>query len=170
MGLSRYRLVGEFGEPYPDWIRDLRDERGVYVIRMLATGADVYVGHSTSDLRKTITRHFQSWDRESRSAMTPHYEYERSASYERDDVEAAVWVAPDYVPNAEIYRLETALICEIDPPDNGQKNPRADRPWIDDPRPHDWEAGDDEQWCDGAPPYFPPEDEEDYEPDHDVPF
>ena len=53
-----YRAVGEPGERYPDWVRDLKGKSGVYVIRQ--GGDTVYVGESHTDkLYETLTRHFQ---------------------------------------------------------------------------------------------------------------
>jgi len=118
--LSRYRKVGDFGEPYPDWMRDLRDERGVYVIRYIDSAEPAWVGHSTTDLRKTITRHFQAWARESRSQYA-NYDYPRAGTYERSEMEVAVAIADDDTPNADIYEVETVLVCDLQPVDNTQK-------------------------------------------------
>lgn len=58
-----YRPVGERGEPYPDWLRAIKGESGVYVIRERQRDAEpvvVYVGESHSGrLYETLTRHFQ---------------------------------------------------------------------------------------------------------------
>lgn len=120
MRLSRYREVGEFGDPYAPWMRDLRGERGVYVIRYIDGGEIAWVGHSTSDLRKTITRHFQAWGRESRSEHA-NYDYPRAGTYERDEMEVAVAVADDATPNDDVYAAETLLVCDLQPVDNTQK-------------------------------------------------
>lgn len=62
-----YRPVGTRGDPYPDWVRDLRGKSGVYVIRERTGDGDaeiVYVGEShSSKLYETLTRHFQEWRR-----------------------------------------------------------------------------------------------------------
>jgi hypothetical protein len=60
--LSPYRPLGERGAPYPAWVRNLRGESGVYVIREL-DGPIVYVGSSVGRLYETLTRHFQTWRR-----------------------------------------------------------------------------------------------------------
>ena len=52
-----YRHVGASGEPYPDWVRALKDQSGVYIIR--ERGEIVYVGSSVGRLYDTLTRHFQ---------------------------------------------------------------------------------------------------------------
>jgi hypothetical protein len=57
--LSAYRPVGDTGEPYPEWVRRLRGESGVYSIREIG-GPIVYVGSSVGRLYDTLTRHFQS--------------------------------------------------------------------------------------------------------------
>ncbi|MCW5807688.1 MAG: hypothetical protein KIT31_35370, partial [Deltaproteobacteria bacterium] len=54
--LSAYRPVGDSGEPYPEWVRRLRGESGVYVIREI-DGPIVYVGSSVGRLYDTLTRH-----------------------------------------------------------------------------------------------------------------
>ena len=151
MRLSVYRPVGEFGEPYPNWMRDLRDARGVYVIIDLETGEPLWVGESDYDLRKTITRHFQAWDRESRSAQTPHYEYERAGVYDRTEVLVSVGIADDSTSESEIIDREGDLICALQPADNEQKMWRCYEP---DP--------------DEAPYYVPsPETVEDARDEHD---
>src|SRR5262249_54631553 len=58
-----YRAIGASGDPYPDWVRALRDRAGVYVIREVETREIVYVGSSTGQLYATMTRHFQAWRR-----------------------------------------------------------------------------------------------------------
>jgi hypothetical protein len=55
-GLS-YRRVGAPGEAYPDWVRALKDQSGVYIIR--EQREVVYVGSSVGRLYDTLTRHFQ---------------------------------------------------------------------------------------------------------------
>ena len=62
-----YRPVGSRGEPYPAWLRAIRGESGVYVIRERDRDGDpivVYVGQSGAGrLYETLTRHFQAWRR-----------------------------------------------------------------------------------------------------------
>lgn len=66
-GLSPYRSVGNRGEPYPTWVRQLRGASGVYVIRELG-GPVVYVGSSVGRLYETLTRHFQAVRHEAQEA------------------------------------------------------------------------------------------------------
>jgi excinuclease UvrABC nuclease subunit len=59
-----YRSIGSEGDPWPQWIRDLRHASGVYVIKQHGhNGEVVYVGSSEKRLYDTITRHFQQWKR-----------------------------------------------------------------------------------------------------------
>lgn len=60
-----FRAVGTEGDPWPQWIRDLKGKSGVYAIKDHGCdGAVAYVGSSTKGrLYDTITRHFQQWAR-----------------------------------------------------------------------------------------------------------
>lgn len=59
-----FRSIGSEGDPWPEWIRDLRTKSGVYVIKQHGeNGAILYVGSSEGRLYDTITRHFQQWKR-----------------------------------------------------------------------------------------------------------
>ncbi|MBA3405682.1 MAG: hypothetical protein H0U13_13545, partial [Gemmatimonadaceae bacterium] len=49
-----YRTIGASGEPYPQWVRDLKDRSGVYVIRDIESGEIVYVGSSIGRLYDTL--------------------------------------------------------------------------------------------------------------------
>ena len=61
--MTAYRRVGDRGEAYPDWVRALKGEAGVYVIRDADTHECLYVGSSAGRLYDTLTRHFQTWRR-----------------------------------------------------------------------------------------------------------
>jgi murein DD-endopeptidase MepM/ murein hydrolase activator NlpD len=63
-----YRPVGSPGEAYPDWVRALKGEAGVYVIRDAESGEIVYVGSSSGRLYDTLTRHFQTVRHEAQEA------------------------------------------------------------------------------------------------------
>jgi hypothetical protein len=54
-----YRKVGASGA-YPQWVRDLKQKSGVYLIRDATTHELLYVGSSSGRLYDTLTRHFQS--------------------------------------------------------------------------------------------------------------
>jgi hypothetical protein len=63
---SAWRPVGNVGDDYPDWMRELVRASGVYAIRVsdFTERRVVYVGESHSGhLAKTIVRHFQAWTR-----------------------------------------------------------------------------------------------------------
>lgn len=49
-----YRPIGDSGEAYPDWIRELKGKAGVYVIRDLESHETVYVGSSAGTLYDTL--------------------------------------------------------------------------------------------------------------------
>jgi excinuclease UvrABC nuclease subunit len=89
---------------YAPWLRELRHQSGIYVIRDRRTSTVLYVGEShTGQLYDTITRHFQTW----RGAQGRH-EYDRA----RVDVAARV------VPAPSAYAHQVSLIKKLRPRDN----------------------------------------------------
>jgi len=106
--LSKYREVGLSGS-YPQWLRDLKNSSGVYVIRCKRTKKTLYVGYSASKrLYGTLTRHFQSvgaWYNPTGG---------EKPTYSRGSVEVAV--LPTTSSEASIW--EQHYICELDPRDN----------------------------------------------------
>lgn len=84
--MSSWRKVGAPGEPYPEWLRALRNRSGAYAIRI--GGRVVYVGESHKGrLYGTITRHFQSWRRQKNfwrdlfgSGADPGFTYDRGSA------------------------------------------------------------------------------------------
>ncbi len=62
-----WRPIGDRDERYPAWLLALTGKSGTYAIRergLLGGFTVVYVGESHRGcLRKTLTRHFQSWGR-----------------------------------------------------------------------------------------------------------
>jgi hypothetical protein len=115
----KFRSVGARMEPYPQWVQDLRDKSGVYVIRELdddGTPVVKYVGEShTNNLYDTLTRHFQHWRRWKGFWRGQYGEgHDPGLTYKRDRVEAAVRVvSPD-----EAIELERKLIRRLSPKDN----------------------------------------------------
>jgi hypothetical protein len=110
-----YRPVGAPGEPYPDWVRALDGEAGVYVIRDAESREIVYVGSSASQLYATLTRHFQSWRRWKGFWRGQYGEgHDPGLTYKRDSVEVAVRLTS---PSKSLDE-EMRLIARLMPRDN----------------------------------------------------
>jgi hypothetical protein len=105
--------MGAPGEAYPEWMAELANACGVYAIRSKKTSEVFYVGEShTGRLRKTLTRHLQSWN-------TPHWYDEMTGrggdlAYPREAVEVAVWLT--YCDEAQAVQGD--VICDLAPRDN----------------------------------------------------
>lgn len=110
---GRFYKLGGPGEPYPDWMGELSKACGVYAIRWADTREVLYVGEShTGRLRKTLTRHLQSW-------RVPHWYEEMTGrggdlSYPRGKVEVAVW----FTRCDEAQAVQRDVICDLQPRDN----------------------------------------------------
>jgi len=117
MQLSNYREVGSDGA-YPQWLRNLKNTTGVYVIRCKQTRKTLYVGYSSSGrLYGTLTRHFQSvggW-------FNPTGQ--QKPTYPRSSVEVAV-MKLNNSRDASIW--EQHYICELDPRDNTYNRDQCD--------------------------------------------
>jgi len=113
--LSAYRSVGDRGEPYPEWVRALKAEAGVYVIRDADTHEVLYVGSSGGRLYDTLTRHFQIWRRYKGFWRGQFAEgADPGLTYPRGSVEVSVRVtSPD-----EALDEEMRLIARLRPRDN----------------------------------------------------
>ncbi len=112
--LSSYRPVGDRGETYPAWVRRLRGESGVYVIREI-DGPIVYVGSSVGRLYETLTRHFQTWRRYKGFWRGQFAEgADPGLTYPRGAVEVAVRLTS---PN-DAHDEEMRLIARLRPRDN----------------------------------------------------
>jgi hypothetical protein len=122
-----YRPVGSRGDPYPEWVRALRGQSGVYVIRERDRDGDpvtVYVGEShTGRLRETLTRHFQDWRRWKSYWKGQYTEgHDPGLTYDREKVEVAVRVtSPD-----DAIDEEARLIRRLRPRDNLAGQPVED--------------------------------------------
>ena len=120
-----YRPVGASGESYPEWLRALQGESGVYVIReRQRDGSDpvVYVGEShTGRLYQTLTRHFQTWRRSKKfwSGQYGGQGHDPGLTYPRDRVTVAVRV----LSPSRAMEEETRLIARLRPRDNLLKQP-----------------------------------------------
>jgi hypothetical protein len=120
-----YRAIGASGEPYPQWVRDLKDKSGVYVIRDIESGETVYVGSSAGRLYDTLTRHFQTWRRFKGFWKGQYAEgHDPGLTYPRDSVEVAVRITKP----SDALDEEMRLIARLKPRDNliGQREPTAD--------------------------------------------
>ncbi len=114
-----YRPVGARGDPYPEWVRDLRGKSGVYIIRERDDDGEpttVYVGEShTNRLRETLTRHFAEWRRWKGFWKNQFAEgHDPGLTYDRERVEVAVKVT---TPNRALDE-EARLIRRLRPRDN----------------------------------------------------
>lgn len=110
-----YRRIGASGEAYPQWVRDLKDKAGVYVIRDAESAEIVYVGSSTGRLYDTLTRHFQTWRRYKGFWKGQYAEgHDPGLTYDRDSVEVAVRVTRA----SDALDEESRLIQRLRPRDN----------------------------------------------------
>ncbi len=119
-----YRAVGDSGA-YPQWVRDLKDKAGVYVIRDADTHEVLYVGSSAGRLYDTLTRHFQTWRRWKGFWKGQYGEgHDPGLTYDRDSVEVAVRLTSASASLDE----EMRLIRRLNPRDNliGQADHVAD--------------------------------------------
>lgn len=120
--LSSYRAVGDRGEPYPTWVRELRGESGVYVIREIG-GPIVYVGSSVGRLYDTLTRHFQTWRRYKGFWRGQFAEgADPGLTYARGNVEVAIKTTTPHEAHAE----ELRMIRRLQPRDNQIGQPQAE--------------------------------------------
>jgi hypothetical protein len=114
-----WRPVGNTGDAYPDWMRDLLHSSGVYAIRVpgfIRSHVVVYVGESHSGrLAKTIARHFQSWTR-SKGWWSGLFGTgaDPGRTYSRGDVEVLVVTCPA----SRAIALQNKWIRELEPRDN----------------------------------------------------
>ena len=88
-------------------------QAGVYFIRSNRTGAIVYVGSSTTQLKKTIYRHFQQWTDKQKS---------NNRSFERVTYAKTGYQIRFFKCTAEqALRMEKYLINKLEPRDNPLK-------------------------------------------------
>jgi hypothetical protein len=110
-----YRAVGATGDRYPDWVRALDAEAGVYVIRDRETREILYVGSSSGRLYDTLTRHLQTWRRYKGFWRGQYGEgADPGLTYERDSVEVAVRLTSP----SKALDEEMRLIARLKPRDN----------------------------------------------------
>lgn len=120
--LSAYRAVGESGDPYPDWVRRLRGQSGVYVIREIG-GPIVYVGSSIGRLYETLTRHFQAWRRFKGYWRGQYAEgADPGLTYKRNRVEVAIKITTP----EDAHEEELRMIRRLAPQDNQLGQPERE--------------------------------------------
>lgn len=107
-----YRPVGESGDPWPDWVRQLKHSSGVYAIRSRRRHIPLYVGEShRKRLYDTLTRHFQSWSGP-----------KAGPTYDRSRVEVAIRLTrtDNRADTPPAVREQDRLIRRLRPRDNRQ--------------------------------------------------
>jgi excinuclease UvrABC nuclease subunit len=82
-------------------------QSGVYLIKSKRSGKIIYIGHSSTNLYKTITRHFQTWNDKAQQ----RYVYQKSGYQIR-----VIFTTP-----ARAALLEKYLIKKMQPRDNKMK-------------------------------------------------
>jgi len=104
-----YKPISDAKGNFLDWLHELRNMSGAYVIRDKGTKQTLYCGESHSgNLAKTIKRHFWTWrDNPERKHHT----------YSRFRVEVAVRLTP---PNSAVGAQDN-LIRRLEPRDNGYR-------------------------------------------------
>lgn len=120
--LSAYRPIGDRGEAYPLWVRALKGQAGVYVIRDVETHEVLYVGSSAGRLYDTLTRHFQIWRRWKGFWKGQYGEgADPGLTYPRSAVEVAVRLTSP----SDALDEEMRLIARLRPRDNQIGQPEA---------------------------------------------
>ena len=125
-----YRPIGASGR-YPDWVRALRGQSGVYLIRERQRDGSnpvVYIGESHAGrLYQTLTRHFQTWRRHKKfwsGQYTGSQSHDPGLTYHR----ARCTVAVRVLSGERALHEEARLIARLRPRDNliGQPDELAD--------------------------------------------
>jgi len=91
--------------------KKLNKKPGVYLIKSKQTGEIKYVGHSTTNLKRTLYRHFQNWN----DRAQERYVYDKNRYLIRV-IETTSKRAPE---------LEKYLIAKYNPKDNRHKYPNT---------------------------------------------
>ncbi len=129
MRLDWQPVVDGDGVRFAPWLRKLYKRRvsGVYVIRDGSSHEVLYVGESHgATLYGTLTRHFQTWSRSSRSARSlPYSKPERAGSdhdpgltYDRRKVEVALRAVHERLTVGDVVRIQNRMIRTMRPRDN----------------------------------------------------
>jgi len=106
--ISSFKKVYINNKINPDFkLKASGNQKGVYILRK--NGKIVYIGYSGSNLYKTLTRHFQSWNDNNQVRIT----------FNKNERISARII---YTSTAEqAYKLEKALIKKYKPTENPQQ-------------------------------------------------
>ena len=104
---SKYSPVMKKAGKYSPEVKSALNKSGVYLV-FTRSGALVYIGMSQSNLYKTISRHFQSWNDPRQKRTT----YAQGGGYK---------VRIIFTTKAQAPRLERSLIIKLRPRDNPDK-------------------------------------------------
>ena len=88
-------------------LRETKNQAGVYIIKSKKTDKIIYIGFSKTQLYKTLTRHFQTWN----DSLQDRYVYNKNKYLVR-----VIYTTP-----ARASILETYLIKKYMPRDNKDK-------------------------------------------------
>lgn len=105
--LKKSRFLPPYAPDGSATFSDMRGRSGVYVIRR--NGVVVYVGYSSTNLYRTLYRHFQRWTHHSQEVVT--YVNDRGVFTVR-----VLLCSP-----AQAKRYEVALVRKYKPRDNARK-------------------------------------------------
>jgi excinuclease UvrABC nuclease subunit len=104
--MRKFRLTSVYSAPGKTNIREFVGRPGVYLI--YKDGELRYIGHSQTDVYKTLIRHFQAWNDKTQKRVT----YPQRPEYKTRIILTTEGQAP---------RLESYLIKQLRPPDNPDK-------------------------------------------------
>lgn len=104
--MIRFRRVPVYSKPGKTNVKEAMERAGVY---MIYKGRQLrYIGHSTTNLYKTLIRHFQNWDDPTQQRVT----YPQTPEYK---------VSIIYTTETQAPRLERWMIKRYKPIDNPDK-------------------------------------------------
>lgn len=107
--MKKSRIVPVYNADGSTNVAATRGKVGVYIIYDSNNNVE-YVGHSASDLYKTLTRHFQTWN----DGLNKQYR----AKFNKFDYYVRVIICP----KSKVLDLEAALILKYKPARNFQIN------------------------------------------------
>ncbi len=105
--MKKYKLIEPYKKDNKTNLAFTIGKSGVYLIYKKGSTKPVYIGQSGSDIYKTITRHFQSWEDSTQIRITyPKFGY---------------MVRVVFCTKLQALKLEKALIIKHKPQDNPSK-------------------------------------------------